>query len=134
MVNVTRRKRTRVQISGYLNACFRGAPASCLARGRSQPLLEAPTPCLQKESISTVCPPWKHFHPICTSYLLLCNKPTKWIKTTYIYYITLSWGRSLGTAFLDPLVGVSQGYNHSIDWATFLSGARVLFKTPICGG
>lgn len=81
-----------------------------------------------------MCPPCKHFHPICTSYLLLCKKPTKWIKTIYIYYITLSWGRSLGTAFLDPLVGVSQGYNHSIDWATFLSGARVLFKTPICGG
>ena len=48
-----------------------------------------------------MCPSWKHFHPICISYLLLCNNPTKWIKTTYIYYITLSRGRSLGTAFLE---------------------------------
>lgn len=54
--------------------------------------------CKRRASLR-VCPPWKHFHPICTSYLLLCKKPTKWIKTIYIYYITLSWGRSLGTAF-----------------------------------
>ena len=57
MVNVTRRKRTRVQISGYLNACFRGAPASCLARDRSQPLLEAPTlVCKRRASLQCVLP------------------------------------------------------------------------------
>lgn len=50
------------------------APASCLTRGRSQFFLEAPTLFLQKEGLSKVCPPWKIFTPICTSYLLLCNK------------------------------------------------------------
>lgn len=126
LVNTARRKsssraRTRVQIWATPVPGLWGAPASCLARGRSQPLLEAPTPSLQKESISKGCAlPGNIFTP---SVLVICccKKPNARDQNNiYLLYHT-SWGRSLAQLSLDPLVGVSQGYNHSIDWATFLS-------------
>lgn len=98
--------------------------------------MEAPTPCLQKEDISKVCLPWKNLHPICISYLLLCNKYHK-VRGSKQHTFIISHSPGAGVCARLSWNLCSQSHKATI---MVLAGLRfflelgVLFQAPVCGG